>query len=388
MSRRGAIGWTYALCGFSAGVHPYLAAMVMTLSAALWIRIAVERRVAWTTATIAVIGLVLETAAIFAVFGYLGSNTDLTTGGFGLYSSDLLTFVNPVNYSRWLPNLPLRDGQYEGFGYLGLGVILLAAAIIGASMGRRRWPALPARAVPLVIGATLMGIFALSNHITVAGHEIASMRGFYETFDAAVGPLRASGRFIWPLHYVIVTGFLAAVTRGQLVRNQRLATVCLAAATAIQLAEVRPDAGMTHARRTGLQSPAWQGLGESYDHLVFYPAYYADRPPDYCPASPFTFPDTIKFLDLAYRERMTINSSYLARTSMSALGAYCEQLRREMIGTLLRQNSVYILTEDTVKQFRAAEVDAVCGRLDGFNVCVRGDSNEDFREALIRSRDQ
>ena len=384
----GTIAWTYALSGFSAGVHPYLAAMVVALSVALWIRMALERTVDWWTAAIASAGLVIEVVAIFALFGYIGSSTDLTTGGFGLYSADLLTFVNPVNYSRWMPNLPMGEGQYEGFGYLGLGMMGLAAGVIGASLLRRRMPVVPSRAWPLVICGALMGVFALSNHVTVGGYEILTMRKFYETFDTAVGPLRASGRFIWPPYYILVTGILAAVVGRHLAVNARVVTVCLVAAVAIQVAEVRPDAGMVDANRTGLESPDWQGLGARYRHLVFYPPYYADRPPDYCTASPFTFADTTKFLDLAYRELMTINSAYLARTSMSALGVYCEQLRREINAGVLRPNAVYIVTEETVRQFRSAEVDAVCGRLDGFNVCVRSDSSEDFREALIRSRER
>jgi hypothetical protein len=242
----------------------------------------------------------------------------------------------------------------------------------------------PRRAWPLVIAAALMAAFALSNHVTLAGHEIMTMRAFYEKFTAAVEPLRASGRFIWPMHYVVMTGILAIVV-GKPLAGWRVTNVCLAAAVAIQFAEVRPNAGVTNAERTGLEDEAWRGLGESYRHVALYPPFNTFGP-DGCDDTSFTWDDTIKFLDLAYRERMSVNSAYLARTSVPALEAYCNQLRREIAGGLLRPNTVYVVSAAALKQFTRPDVNALCGMLDDFNVCVHGESSEAFRHALYRSR--
>jgi hypothetical protein len=336
------------------------------------------------TAIVAFVGLAIQTVTIFGLFGYFGSSTELSSPGFGLYSADLLTFFNPGNYSRWIPTLPMGEGQYEGYGYLGVGMLALAVVALGMSLVRGSPIAVPPRARPLVVAGALMGVFALSNHVTVAGYEVLTMRKFYDIFATAVGPLRASGRFIWPLHYLLMTGILALVVGKQLT-SRKITNVGLAAAIAIQVAEIRPEARMSPADRNGLQSAAWQGVGASYRHLALYPPYYAFGPAA-CQKTSFTFDDTIELMELAYRERMTLNSAYLARTSEPALGAYCEQLRREVAGGWLRRNTVYVVSAEMVKQFTRPGVNAVCGTLDDFNVCVEGDSSEDFRDILYRTK--
>ena len=44
---------------------------------------------------------------------------DLAIEGFGQFSADLLTFVNPLQWSRFFPAIAMGPRQYEGFAYLG-----------------------------------------------------------------------------------------------------------------------------------------------------------------------------------------------------------------------------------------------------------------------------
>jgi hypothetical protein len=76
--------------------------------------------------------VVAVTLGVFIALGYIGSGISRGANGFGQYSVDILTPVNPAGTSRFLPALPVAPGQYEGFGYVGSGVLVLS--VIGLVM--------------------------------------------------------------------------------------------------------------------------------------------------------------------------------------------------------------------------------------------------------------
>ena len=106
-----------------------------------------------------------------------------------------------------VPAIPVGGGQYEGFGYLGLGVLGCAAV----ALALRPWrEARPTGAGPLVWVCVLMAVFAFSHRVQFAGWTVIS----YQTlFRRVAEPLayvyRSSGRFIWPLHYLCIAGAVA-----------------------------------------------------------------------------------------------------------------------------------------------------------------------------------
>lgn len=70
---------------------------------------------------------------------WIGGFTDVLdsgSNGFGLYSANLNALINPYEYSSFFPGMGMRSGQYEGFAYLGLGMIVLCAIGIGLLIRR------------------------------------------------------------------------------------------------------------------------------------------------------------------------------------------------------------------------------------------------------------
>jgi hypothetical protein len=105
------------------------------------------------------------------------------------------------------------SGQYEGFAYLGFGVLVLAAVALG-----RCWRALPrlVRDNP-VLSATLLvlTLWAVSNRIYLGDLLVADypVPGFLDR--TVLSWFRSSGRFLWPLAWLImalgICGSLAAL---------------------------------------------------------------------------------------------------------------------------------------------------------------------------------
>lgn len=111
--------------------------------------------------------------------------------GFGQYSADLLTFVNPMERSSFLAGLPQRTGQYEGFAYLGAGVLFLLILAIVIVVRRRRPSAFAlARFVPLMVAVSAMG----------GGRVVMDLQSLYAPVMPLADAFRASGRFVWPLY--------------------------------------------------------------------------------------------------------------------------------------------------------------------------------------------
>ena len=177
-------------CVISAGVHPYLATMVLALALALvcklhWVDHSLSTR------EMAIWGGMysVATLGVFAALGYIRSGISWGANGFGEYSADLLTLINPFG-SRLLPAFPGTPGQYEGFGYVGSGVLVLS--VIGMALIWYNRSVLRSRSlkpwVPLGICVALLAVFALSSTVTLAGIPILTLGHLYRLFTDLTFP--------------------------------------------------------------------------------------------------------------------------------------------------------------------------------------------------------
>lgn len=145
--RAGAWPWWFAVLGFAAvGIHPYFLPPVMVCA----LLAAVERgRVAHAWGRAALDFLAAMAAAVLGgvLCGAIGAGGGLSRGGYGEFSMNANALWNPSSrgdytWSRLLPVLPQQTSQYDGFNYLGLGVLaLLAAALVLAAAACLRRPA-------------------------------------------------------------------------------------------------------------------------------------------------------------------------------------------------------------------------------------------------------
>jgi hypothetical protein len=375
------LGWAAAIAVAAAGVHPYLAAMVIGLTAALIARMVLRRELTPAIGLIAGTVIVVLTGAVMFAFGYVGTGTTLAGGGFGTFAADLLALVNPFEYSRWVPGVPGLGSSHEGFGYLGAGGLALAVAAVAIAMrSPGRWR-IERPLVPLVVSGLLMYLFAQATPVTLAGYEIMTARGFYEAIEPIVAPLRATGRFVWPLHYVLLTGVLAVLVR-QIPVRPILVGLLLTAGVVVQATERRPhELFQAHDWIRMPLSGAWDRVGVSYRHLVLYPAYMPIGPAE-CGRSPLGWAHVSRLTYVAYRQGMTMNSAYVARARMEDLAESCTALAADIEAGRLDPYTVYVATSETLPVFRRAG--ATCGLLDGFAVCVSGVIRGPFFEAVER----
>lgn len=356
-----------------AGTHPYLVAMLAPLAMALAVRLALGQVLGWGAAVAAALGVVGLDVLVFALFGYFGGS-GLGAEGFGDFSADLATLFNPMGWSRLLPDLHAAPRQGEGYGYLGAGaLLLLTLALAAAAVRFRALRAVPwRRGVPLAGVVLLMAAYALSWRVTWMGRQVADLGALYEPFARVTAAFRSSGRFVWPLCYLLLAGAVLLWLR--LWRERAWAgTAALALALAVQAYDWRAQRSPLHRPTTfrRLQAPEWAELRGTYQHLALFPPHVQwvcryDEP----------LVNALGYL--AYRLELTFNSGYASRTP--------PELAREC-DTPLRPGGVdadtaYVVAPEHLASF--LREGARCGLLEGLPVCVAGRRTDTFARALER----
>ena len=188
-------------------------------------------------------------ASSLAVIGILGgfhSNMKSAAEGLGTFSANLNTLINPQGWSILFKDLPLyKEGQIEGFGWLGAGVffLLLFTAVqllIHFREIKKDWHTFTA----LLFIAALSFIFSLSPVITLGKEVLLAVKlpgWLYNSWSV----FRSSGRVIWIVNYIIL--FFCVSISCRTFRPNLVITI-LAATLLLQTFDMNHVAINTHKR--------------------------------------------------------------------------------------------------------------------------------------------
>jgi Family of unknown function (DUF6311) len=372
---------TWAAFGLTSGmIQPYLAAMVLPI-------LAVAALTA-TTLRAAPRLLALGSATAATVAGWwlsglfvLQGEGSLARGGLGYYSMNLLAPISPFGWSAVLPELPIAgDGQaYEGFQYLGLGVLLLVVAA-GVIAWRRPRPSQATAAAPLwtpaMIGTCLlMAAFALSPTITFGRTVIVDLNG---PWSAPLAVFRSSGRFFWPLAYLTLTWAVVTVATRL---PRALAVALVGAAVVVQAVDLHAIHADRRSVAHGTEFYAWPNPFTSSRWAAIAPTYahLALVPPPQCGATPQPYESAVR---LASAHGLTLNAGVIAREDEGARRRYCADFDAEIDALRLRADTLYIVSESAAGVLTRSGGDRLaCGAVDTVWTCVTAESHARWRDA-------
>ncbi|MCS7001348.1 MAG: DUF6311 domain-containing protein [Dehalococcoidia bacterium] len=372
-----------ALLGFTGGVHPYLVMMTAPFAVASWLLVVIEqRRVRSILAVAPILGAPLATLWMFGYFTVRG----VAAEGFGHYSADLLTFIAPQGFSRFLPEWSLTAGQREGMAYLGAGTLALAAVAVGALVRRPPSRRFVARSLPLLTAVAGLTPLAVTGTVRVNGAVIADLDGLVRAFPLPVDVFRASGRLIWPLQYLIVIGVVASVaTRLPF----RFAAAAMLAAVSLQVVDVGP--GVEEARTSFNWSleeatfdPAFAEAHRHYHQITLIPPHYGESG---CEVSPDGDGGTRRVMLLAAVTGVPTNSGVVARMDQTVRDVTCWQSYLDLDAGNLPPDRIYLphpkYRRDLVEAFDGP---MVCGSLNRFTICVDDRVASPLRDRLKASQ--
>ena len=312
------------------------------------------------------------------LLGAFYNNAVKTADGLGAYSANLNTYWNPmtlingglVGYpskgSIFIEPLPVFDTQYEGYSYLGAGILLagfyllclsLASLIIRKNDRKKELEKLLGKKVWLISFAVIFAVsffFALSPSAALNDVKIYDIY-YPENIRNFMASFRATGRFAWIGGYIIVTAVLYGLSK---IRKKWIMLSAIVICAAVQTADISDQLSSRrwykekHTYTSILKDPKWEELAEGCDKFV---GLSYDQPQPYVHA----------FSIFAHRHNMTINHFHVARPPMAAIIAQYEQTIAKLKSGDADTHSLYVfISDEYMPDVDGAEV----YELDGFHV--------------------
>ncbi len=248
------------------------------------------------------------------ILGGFSSGADTGTNNLGLFSFNLNAFLNPMSYSTILKESSLwnwpfyTQGQYEGFSYLGMGIILLCICgivLMVKNIFRRRVPSVyQVMAVLMSIGLIA---FAVSPTITW-NDKLLLQLPYSSTLYKYWGIFGSCGRMAWPVVYFLMIFGITSI--GNMTwKRKEVSSVIIILACLVQVIDLSGQLYRRHenySEKVVYQSPladsVWDNIISSgeYKHVVWV-THNVDHD------------DVMQVAILALENDMTMGNFYFAR---------------------------------------------------------------------------
>ena len=287
---------------------------------------------------------------------------------YGQFAVNLNAFWNPLWGSRYLPALGVRaSAAYEGYNYLGLGVLLLLQfvaywVVTGKVSDRTTRSSAP-------LAAAAVGLFALgvSHEVYCGEHLIATIPLPTIVLDA-INMLRGSGRLLWVAYYCIL--FAAVATVRKFVPG-RLGVVLAITALGIQVIDLSPRyfglkqhfiehyVQLRGMEDTLLRAPEWRTFSDRYKQILVVPMEHMA-------------PNYLRLGLYAADHRMPINVGYFARIDGRAVGDRSAALLAAVKAGHFDDHALYIINDRSVLPGITTRPGDALLTLDGMTVLAPG----------------
>lgn len=248
------------------------------------------------------------------LLGGFSSGADTGTNNLGLFSFNLNAFLNPMSYSTLLKNTSLwnwpfyTQGQYEGFSYLGMGIILLCACgivLMVKNIFRRRKPSV----YQVMTVLMSIGLIVLAASPTITWNDKLLLQLPYSsTIYKYWGIFGSCGRMAWPVVYFLMIFGIISISNMKWKRKE-ISCVVLILACLVQVVDLSGQLYKRHenySEKVVYQSPlagtVWDDIISSgeYKHVVWV-THNVDHD------------DVIQVAVYAMKNDMTMGNFYFAR---------------------------------------------------------------------------
>lgn len=290
------------LCALAMGIHPYFVPMVLAVQFALFIDGALRQKTkAAVLRGLASVGISVAAAlAAGWVLGAFAQGAGAGSTTYGYFSMNLNAPFNPSGrgylWSLFIPPLNQTLGNYDGFNYLGLGLIIVLAAAALHTVAKRRKNAFTQlkNGAGLAVVSLCLFVFAVSNVVTLFGRQIFTVPLPAKIISLAT-VLRSSGRMFYPVWYLLLLcGCVWVLRRVPAAKGKlSLRTAAVLALVAVQLIDLSPALAAKAAQlrpytaqfESPMKSGFWQQAQGRYAHMAsldeaglsepIYPALWA-----------------------------------------------------------------------------------------------------------------
>ena len=337
-------------------IHQYLLLMVFGLAFATYWKADKIGRFSWVKkGLMSVAGLVVAMILWYFVGNFNTSTTQMTQIGFGKFSSNLNVFFNGQGEQVLMPTFPFNEGQYEGQGYLGFGLLLMGlVAFIAYFANANKRTERKSAFSPLALVAFLFALFAFSHIFTFGNKTLLEARFLIKNpyFHFLSQAFRSSGRFIWVPHYLLMAVFIVGFLKS--IAHKYALISLLFVFTIFQIIDLAPMVtrelkyyDFDGYNPSVMTSKTWQQITSEAERVVMLPLYTWHYK---------TNDDYIHFARIAALNKQSITTGYLARPDWAAHTAYEKKtfaaLNNGELGD--EMNSIFIASKHSAQKLKKA----------------------------------
>ena len=386
--------YQFILLMLSAMINPYMTFMVLGFTFFIPLRLSFFDKVL-AKKNFFIYNAVSILAVLFSwyIVGMISFNTgeDLAvSGGYGLLSLNLNSLFNSFGFSTFLPQLKqVSLFQYEGFMYLGLGIIFLLIILFGYNIFpfikkksnslQSIFPSYKANLIPLIILVFILSLFSIT-HIVTLNDKVLFKAPIPDQLLKTGEILRASARFFWTPYYLIVLFCIIGIAKSKLPRLVKLSAAFIA--LIIQFYDTKTLFTYRHLTNGSYQMPidekSWSTLFKEFDEIVLYPPFQGT----YLVSS-----DYQDFCYLAAKGRKPITTGYVSRVDNKTATRYSDSLKAEIEEGKLSSKKLYITTASNLEPFSALLQDktAQLNTLDNYYYLFASNTNTPAIRSLTQT---
>ncbi|MCR4807904.1 MAG: DUF6311 domain-containing protein [Lachnospiraceae bacterium] len=332
------------------GIHTYYVPMIasLLLGASLEVCIRDKGRIKGEIVNLA--GFCISGILTIYVLGGFYGVSEAYGWGIGTFTANLNTFINPLYGSIILKPMKLfYDFQYEGYSYLGIGILaacICAIIYYGRKIketGLRTYLQSHTRFTLILIILVVDSALAILPTIAFSDFRILGFN-YPGILNKIFGIFRSNGRFIWVPEYLIFTGTLIGTFRffGEIFENKEKGEKLVFKIMLLFLVFQVLDADRTIEDKQGyFLSDQVHGNLWAYAPIDVGGGKYSEFV--------FLYNDNDIIMDTAfyaYLNGMTLNNYYYARNIDDEVNANIEGWKKQLAEGIVRDDVIYICRKD------------------------------------------
>lgn len=315
----------------------------------------------WKRLLVVAFSFGVGSAFVMYLMGGFSSGVSASMGGFGIYSANMNALLNPYRYSSILSAMKIDSGQYEGFSYLGLGMILLGIVAlvilivkcVPFKKNKVLWKKIRGKivankpvAIPVIIALVVFGLLALSNCVYMGSHFIVSVN-FPKKVNDLFNVFRSSGRFMWVIMYFVMISSVYIVVH---YLKKKWVIALLSVCLCIQIVDLsgvmlkihKAYTGVVKVDNTEVASDIWNNIPDKYTKLDYYPI----------PKTMTSYVDNYLNVGAKVEENgMKMNYFYLSRANNQAIKAENRRLNTLFNKKEFEDDVIYLMTIDKAHKY-------------------------------------
>ena len=327
-----------------------------------------------------VVPSILSALGSFVVSGFMSYKD--SSGGAGFYRMNLLAFFNPgysatgsfsnvLNLIVPTSRRVLFSEEWEGFQYLGIGVIISLPLVVIYSWRRRRefrsssW-------LPLLLAAGVLFVIALSNRVTFAHIEVHywwpdALLRFRQIF-------RGASRFGFALYYLLTLMSIVTISR---IFSKKNATIVLGGLLVFAVVDQGPgilamhrSIGVSASSRALLIDNNWSLIANDHSKLIIDKNFDLQVEGQVTSDAIVFAGSWFELAQFAVDHQMSTNFGYVSRPIEAFVKSEDARVARELSSGQLDSDAVYLVSNkaDWIRYQKQMGSRGLAYELDGFFV--------------------